>query len=763
MLKQTYPKAERRTFAMKFHILSLLAILLVSGVAASPTQAALDEHMPADTLVYAHWAGRSLTFDGSMFGQMIAEPGFGNMYDVLIDTLRKNMDDEKEKLILGRALAMGKIAWPRPIAIGLTALGPNGQTSAALWIDLGKNQKAFDQEFTALLELLGLAKNRKTLVQGMTTYYVLAKPKNPSIVYGYVGELFFLTLGEPHARTLIDLTPAKSLKANPTYQSCRKDVAGPNEQMGLYVNIAKLRTSIISMEGDKSAASEEVSHIIDALGLGKAAAMAGTVRIVEKGMYTKMKLFTPAPHQGVLLPFAGAPLTAADLAGIPADADFAIAGNVSPTAVMKEIRRIAALWDEKKSAKASSRIETMLNAAMEEFYDTLGISFEKDLLASLGDTWVLSSAQSQGGLLTGTVLSVEVVDEKKLAATLTKLEALLPSPKKRSPGAAPDRRDRRRPRLQTLRVKGTSIRYLRMPRGEVTQALLPAWAIHDGRLYLAAWPQVIASTLENKANQTHPTQPTKTLLTTPDYKTLRAKVSPNASGLIYCNTPQIARQFYAIQLIFGTILSNEMIKNGVADSMPLMPGSIASVTKYMIPSIDVVHADETGITFEGYSSGPSLGAALPVIVGAGAAIAVPAAAQARKTAREAQAATHLHILSTAVFHHRAEHNNKYPSNFKDLMPYIKPAHLVNPKTNRKLPTWDPKTKTLTGKTDYALLDYSKIKNIPSESKALLLYENPANYADGSTWVVYLDGHVKKVSIQTLRRLLDTYKKLVAEK
>lgn len=763
MLKQTYLKAGRRTFAMKSHAHSLLVVVLVCWIAfASPTQGALDEHMPADTLVYAHWAGRSLTFDGSMFGQMIAEPGFGNMYDVLIDTLRKNMDNEKEKLILDRALAMGKIAWQRPIAIGLTALGPDNQTSAALWIDLGKNQKAFDQEFTALLKLLGLAKDRKTLVQGTTTCYVLAKPENPSLVYGYVGELFFLTLGEPHARTLIDLTPTKSLKADPTYQSCRKDVARPTEQMGLYVNIAKLRKSITSLEDDKAANPREVTDLIDTLGLGKATAMAGTVRIVEKGMYTKMKLFTPAPHQGVLLPFAGAPLTKADLAGIPADADFAIAGNVSPTAVMKEIRRIAALWDEKKTAKASSRIETMLNAAMDEFYDTLGISFETDLLASLGDTWVLSSAQSQGGLLTGTVLSVEVVDEKKLAATLTKLEALLPSPKKRSPDTRPDRRARRNPRLQTLRVKGTSIRYLRMPSGDMEKALLPAWAIHDGRLYLAAWPQVIASTLENKANQTHPTQPTKTLLATPAYKTLRAKVSPNASGLLYCNTPQIARQFYAIQLIFGTILSNEMIKNGVVDSMPLMPGSIASVTKYMIPSIDVVHADETGITFEGYSSGPSLGAALPVVFGAGAAIAVPAISQARKNAQEAVAATHLQSLSTAVFLHQAEHN-KYPSNFKDLMPYIQPAHLVNPNGNLKPPTWDPKTKTLTGKTDYALLDYSKIRNIPSESKALLLYENPANYADGSTWVVYLDGHVRKVSIQTLRRLLDTYKKLVAKK
>ena len=90
--------------------------------------------------------------------------------------------------------------------------------------------------------------------------------------------------------------------------------------------------------------------------------------------------------------FAGQPVTDEDLAGLPADADLVAVANISPTDVFVEVRRaVRELWP---AFGEEETFEEGIDDAMAEFQEKFCFSLEDDLLASLGDTWVLSSAAS---------------------------------------------------------------------------------------------------------------------------------------------------------------------------------------------------------------------------------------------------------------------------------------------------------------------------------------------------------------------------------
>jgi hypothetical protein len=168
--------------------------------------------------------------------------------------------------------------------------------------------------------------------------------------------------------------------------------------------------------------------------------------------------------------------------------------------------------------------------------------------------------------------------------------------------------------IEITKTGDAEIHYLRSRDNGVGMAFLPAWAVHNKKLYLAGWPQVIASAIENKTNP---------LIASAAFKGLRARVSPKASMLGYVNTPEIMKRLYPLQLLFGTVMMNAIARETQSPAPPLWPGSVQSVTKYLRPEISAVSSDERGITLEGFSTGPSIMAIWPATLGAGAAVLAP--------------------------------------------------------------------------------------------------------------------------------------------
>ncbi|MCK5113214.1 MAG: hypothetical protein KAR11_00435 [Phycisphaerae bacterium] len=727
---------------MKSHFLCLALIIVGAAVFSSPVSAEqLDKHLPADSVAYISWAGRGLVFDGSMFGQMIQDPEVQELLALVYDTIDSNIpaSEVDTRKIFKNAWPMAAMLWECPMAVAVTP--DDDVMGVILLIDLGKKQPEFKKQIDELIALNPKAAAPVTV--GAYQYQPL--PKNAllgEVAYGFKGEIFFVTLGKGQAKALLERDAIKSLATNKKYQDCTKTVRGKNEQISLYVDVAKIM-AIAEAKLDKLPTigdPPKFRKIVDALGVGKLSAAAGSICVVDKGMHTKIKLFTPAPHQGVLLPLAGRALTEKDIAVIPADADFAIVMNISAEKIYNEVFRVARQFDPQSDEMMVSMI-----AGMEE---TLGIALVDGVLKTLGDTWIISSAASQGGLLTGTVMSVEVKDPETLKKSLAAIEVYASAVLKN-----PHLQYEKNPQIRKQKMAGIEVSYLHAPN---LKMVLPAWAIHKNRLYLAAWPQVIVSTINN---QTPPLAGDK------EFKRLRGHLKADASGMIYINTPQLTKTFYAAPLLFGTAMVNaasEQLPEGFLDNgpMPYWPIALSTILKYTWAEVDTISHDETGITFEAYGSNPVSMAAAPVVAGGTVAVMLPALHRAKHLAKSTVSKCNLRGVGLGLAMYASDYDDQHPEHLGLLVEgdYIEPGMLdmlKSPLSNNPAPQYDPKTKKLTGLVDYTYIYYkTPAGEQPDPAGLLVMYENPELLAkDRIVNCLFADCHVEQVPVSKFRELL----------
>lgn len=585
-------------------------VLCISLPAAG--QYPLADRVPAESLVYVGWAGRSLTFDGSMVGQMLNEPALASMVEALQQAMVENIaDDDSDRQVIEHAWDIILMAWQHPMALAVLPPAENGppMPSAMLIVDLGEDRENFAEHLDGLLTASG-AEIEEITVGSLTCRMI--QTDGPPLVFGYVEDLLVVTTNPEmivyvyEGSEASDLAETHSLQDSERFAEAMAAVDGEDVQVAVYVDFTALRETINGLlppppeEGAFHPSlsifnSRDIDGFWRAIGLDRATAIAGTTRIVDRQLYTTFRLFSPAPHQGYLMLFAGQPITDADLAGIPADADLVSVANISPADALAEARR--AMRELQPDAPEGQSFEASFDELLLSFPEQLGFSLEDDLLASLGDTWVISSAASQGGFLTGTFLSVEVTDPDKLAEVIAALETAA------VPGAGVDEAGQPVPppdgalQIRTLQAGRAEIRYVAGNMRRFPMPVAPAWAIHQDRLYVAAWPQVLATVFQRESIQP--------LTADADFQAYRAMVAAEPSMLCYVNTPAIVRQLYGVVLLGGTMGTNFLSGRGVDADASWVP-SLAAMERYLSPEISAVSADEEGITLENVASLPML-------------------------------------------------------------------------------------------------------------------------------------------------------------
>lgn len=575
------------------------ALTLVMGLAPAVAAEPLADRFPAQTLAYVGWAGKNLPFDGSMFGQLLAEPSVGQILIAVHQALADKLQADAQRAALQHGWDLAAIAWQHPVALGLIDLsaGPEGPgASVALLIDLGPDRDAFARNLDALLAVEGQPLAFADATIGKVTYKVAKLPPSSELAVGYIDNLFFAAIGPDAAKALIELTPAKGLAAQKRFAGPMAQVAGDNVQTAVFVDVAALiqRAEQLNPQAQSAPDRPGLRKVLDSLGLADVRALAGTMRVVDRGLYHKLRILTPAPHRGVLKPLAGAPLSEADLADVPEDADLACAASISLESLYGEIKRV--LHELKPEAEAK------LDAQAEMLHQVLGLSVPGDVLGALGDTWVLCSAPSQGGFLTGTVLSVSAKDANRLGESVSRIEELLKAQmEKKSPHAGPTTRGS----LDSLaHLPGPGIEVLKSDHAEIHYVsaagtgspVAPAWTLTRGKLWVAGWPQVLQSALDTAA--------VPPLVKSAAFRQAQSHLSGKPSILCYVDSPKMIRQAYEWLLIGWTAVANKISgQTGVAvkpDWLPPLP----SIEKYLWPKIYAVSSDAEGITFEKFGSLP---------------------------------------------------------------------------------------------------------------------------------------------------------------
>jgi len=752
----------------------LILTACVVAVAAAPGWAQpMADKVPAGSLVYAGWAGKSLTFDGSMFGQLVGSAEVKRLCKAVEGAVLHNLQGERQakgRKAFQRAWAMGAIAWRHPACVALFDLAPPPADAnrrgpplvpvGAILLDLGKDRAAFEGELKALLALVADEVPMTTATVGKVSFQQIATPAGPCGL-GFVGNTFFLCIGDKAPETIVNLAggKAKSLAKDPAFAAAMKDVSGTHVQLAYYVDVARgFAIADKMMGGPRPAATGPAEptrfrKIIKALGVDKATALAGASSIVDRGMADKTRLFSPAPHRGILSLFAGKPLGAKAMKGVPADALFVAMANLDASKILAEVKRVVTEID----VEAGQRLDAMLKAAS----DQLGADIEKDLVASVGDQWTLISAPSLGGFLTGTVLTVELKDAAKFTAALAKVEALL------SKAFAPDepppademrrfRRPPRRPKLWTQKAGKLDIRYVVFPGLPIPAA--PAWAVHENRFYLAAFPQVIVAAVTG-TNE-------KPLAASPAFAALRKRVAAKPMALSYVNAPAVLRQLYGLPLMGGTVLANMAGRQTGMAFVPDMLPALPTMEKYVRPYIATISADAKGITSESYGSLPGGGLMMapgpmfPLAVS----IALPTLSRARGLAKRALSMANLNGIGKSCVLYMVQNNDVFPPDMNALIEkeIMTAEILISPTSGRKARK-DSKGH-LIGPPDYVyLLAGMKDTDIKWPGRTILAYERPEiNRLEGAC-VLYADGHVAWCDMATFNADLKFTKKFLARK
>lgn len=703
----------------------------------------LAERMPEGCIAYFGWAGKTAALDGSMLGQLLSEPGLtellGNIHQVIAAQMRGRQDQQE---IFQAAWSMGGIVWQKPCAVALFDLklpapgdrsGKEPRFTAGLLIDLGKDRAAFDAQLQKVLAKIPRPESRPA--GGKTAYEVIPTPAGP-VAFGYVGDMFFLTLGEGAPETVLALTDGKGkpLAKQPSFSEAMKDVCRENVLAAYFVDVTRIyqRAGVGGPARPATAATapardSKPATILKALGLDGVTVVAGATSIVDKGLYERFRCFTPAPHRG-LLALAGKPLDAKALSGVPGDAEFLLAAGLNPAELLAEFKRGLALIEPEKA----EQVPAVLSAAGE----ALGLDIEKDLLATVGEQWLIYSAPSLGGMLTGTVLTVQLKDAEHFAQSLGKLEAFF--------RGMLDARSGGKAGLRSCKAGEVEIHYLSVRERDFP--LAPAWAIHKGRLYLAAWPQVVEAAVAGTAEKPLPERA--------EFAALRKRFSPNASVIVYVDAAQIVRQLYGVGLIGMTALGNHLPRElqGIIDphTLPALP----TIEKYLWPCMTAVSSDAKGVVVESFGSVPGIGLlggspVSPLAV----AVLLPVLGQARESAKQSMSAASLNGIGKGIAMYGTENNDQLPPDLYALVKIGAVSHqmLLSPLSGREVEV-DPKTRELVGGPDYIYLGAGlNADDVPGN--AILAYERPELAHAGKINVLYFGLNVRTMTLAEFQRAL----------
>lgn len=723
---------------MKTRILGLVLTLCLFSPSL-PAGPPLADRLPADSLVYVGWAGVGDKLADSQLGQLAQEPGIRQAAQALWKAVLGEISREDRK-IAELLDTHGPALMRLPVAVAVTRLetGNRGPDIGVVAIADAKGQRP---GIEALLQAIRAHADGDELKETKTdaAHYWTVQDGDVQIAFGFKGELFFFSFGSDALNKLLQAGPDKSLATSPAFQAALKPLDGSDVQLAAYADAATLLKKLLPQE-------EQVTQAVKALGLDGVTSLAGTIRIVDGLMLTRARLNSPAPHRGLLSLLGGPALREKDLDGVPADADLALAWRISPAATLETIQGIVkqiAGRDEVGEGLAEMQKETGVDA--------------KALLASLGDGLVLSSAASQGGFLTGTVLSAEIKDPDTLKAQVARIEDFMRREFAPRGDDQPQPGGRRRNGFHLLTAKAgpAEIRYVQVVENDIIP-VAPAWTIHNGRLYVALFSQALQDTLGRPGDKT------AALPSAEAFASLRKRLAPNASIVSYVNLPQLLRRAYPLLMAGWTMAANVLPAEIPVQTLPQWLPTLPALQKHLTPQMNAVSADDGGLLFEsiGPLPDPSVLVDLtfvtaiwfvapishPVaVVGPGPAAEQRVDRPAGQAGRqETQAQAEMRQLLLALLTYAIDNNSRFPDTLKDE----KLAKYLEGDLKEKL---DTPPLVYLGKGDGMM-------NIKEPSKHLLVYRTPPASGSEKGIAGFADGHVRVMPMAQIQELVEAQKK-----
>ena len=701
-----------------------IVALFVRMAAAQP----LADRVPADALVYVGWSGAANlgpSYDRSHLKAVLDASDFPKLFTDFLPRLSQRLG--QENATSGEAASMiaaiGARFWRHPSAFyfgGLDYTNPRDpQPRIAILCDAGDEAAALTKDLQTAIDHAG---------------------KTPTPVRLSVeGQLVVITVGTA--------VPVPIVKGRPSLQGDATfiDVMGQLHQKpvaAIYVNTAGVVKAIDAAPARGKRSMREHGQWVkvrDALGLASARGAGWTGAFEGQNWSSKVFLAAPSPRVGVFTLFDAKPVSDDTLKLIPATATMAGAGTLDLAKTLGDVRSTAGKVDPTAPAE--------IDKGLDRFRTMTGLDLQKDVLEPLGDQWAFySSPQVAGTFSLATCVVNKLRDPAKAESSLQQLSRAA-SNAMASVGA---------PEAANLSFRDTTvgdlkIHYLALP------IIRPSWAIRNGVLYVAAYPQVIASAARyNPASD-------KSILDNESFAALRKQLGQNkATSVRFTDLPKTAPAVYPMWLFMSGYTGFLDIFVGPSPAMMLPP--LDQLIANLGPAGSASWVDDAGWHMNGVSpfpgasalgTDPTISAMPPVMLS----ILLPSLNRARETANRVNCASNERQIGQAILLYANENKGKYPPDLGTLIKteditvdaFTCPSSDNNVPAEVKSGSKDVQATWANANSSYIYVGQGMNFNAPADS--VLLYEKNDDHDEDGMNFLYGDGHVEWQAMEVAQQLI----------
>jgi prepilin-type processing-associated H-X9-DG protein len=708
-----------------------LAVVLVAPLIAAAQP--LTDRIPKDAIIYVGWKGADQLgpgYDASHLKAVLDASGVGAFFNEFLPKLAERAGQENPQAgqVFAVLSAIGSPLWKHPSAlyVGPIDFAAPPMPHAALLCDAGPDAAALLNTINQILAMVP---------QGPVPLVAKQYKGVVAIIVGEIDPTFegFLQAGgnqDPSASTL---------RNSLAFQSVMKQVT-PDPVFTAYADVEAmvgLVDSVVSI-GDDRNAKVQWPKIRDALGIQGLKRVVVTSGFDGKDWGDQIFIQAPAPRSGLVGMMDTTPLSDDILKTVPRTATLASAGKLGLAKIY------AAIHDGIKEFNADAGAQA--DAVMDQINQGIGVNIEKDVLGSLGDEWVLYSdpiVTGTNGFAVVNHLAKPDIAEKSFTAVETVLNSLIHD-------NIPDKRVNIA--FQQTKVDDLTIHYLDIP------LITPSWAIRDGNLYLALYPQVVESAAKYVAGKG------PSLLENPDFTALRARLGgEKATAIEFMDLPKTAPLGYAGWLAISRLAAVGDVFG--VQSPPMLLPPLYKIMPQLAPAGGVTWVDDAGwhardvSPFPGstlLASDAGLAIAAPALM---TSIMLPSLNRARETSNRVKSASNLRQIGQGCMLYANENNGKYPP---DLGTLLKTEDLtvdafVSPESGTKLPPElsgqksDEQAAWVNQNSDYVYLGAGKNNATPADS--IIAYEKLHLRGGQGVNILFGDGHVDFEPGSEAQRLL----------
>jgi prepilin-type processing-associated H-X9-DG protein len=310
---------------------------------------------------------------------------------------------------------------------------------------------------------------------------------------------------------------------------------------------------------------------------------------------------------------------------------------------------------------------------------------------------------------------------------------------------------------QTTTRDGITMHYLAVP------FVTPAWAVKDGNLFLALYPQVVDAAI----SQT-PASASDSILQNPAFIAVQKRLGDHKpAGIEFTNLPAVAGDGYSTMLALSRLYLGFADMFGVQTPAMVLP-PLNKLLPHVAPVGGVSWSDASGWHFKSIQPFPGSqllagGGMGTAIVGQSAlmtSILLPSLNRARETANRVKCASNERMIGQAMLLYANENKQKYPDDLGTLVKTqdISVDAFVCPTADNSIPaeilngTLDQKAAWVNEHADYVYLGKGQTTSSPADR--IMVYEKPGAHEGDGMNILYGDGHVEFQVMREATRQID---------